>query len=324
MPPALPPSRSLPPSGDTLSAWIDRAILWMIDLPPRKAWAWTIFTFATLAIVDYATGPKIWLGSFYLLVICLASGSLGARAGFLVGLATVVISIVVNGLSFFEAGSGLAWNIIMRLLTVITVVALVGGFRRSIGRERLQARTDPLTGALTRQAFLDGISRMTTDSRRRGTAILAYIDLDEFKQVNDLHGHAAGDTVLRAFAHAVHAALMPADRFARVGGDEFLLLLPVDETPTSDRITGQLHERLGTIVTGLPYPVTCSIGAVLLDVGTADAMEADIERADRLMYEVKRIGGNAMRIAVEDAPSARNMSQKQAQARTKPAGTRAA
>jgi diguanylate cyclase (GGDEF)-like protein len=296
----------------------------MIDLPTHKAWGWTILTFATLAIVDYATGPKIWLGSFYLLVICLASGSLGARAGLLVGSATVAISIAANGLSFFEAGSAIAWNIVMRLLTVIMVVALVGGFRRSIGRERLLARTDPLTGALTRQAFLDGISRTATDSRTRGAAILAYIDLDEFKQVNDLHGHAAGDAVLRAFAHAVRSTLLPTDRFARVGGDEFLLLLPVRGAPTSDQITALLHARLGAIVIGLPHRVTCSVGAVLLDVSTADIMEADIERADRLMYEVKRVGGNAMRIAVGEAPAARDASRPHRIARTRATGRKAA
>ncbi len=290
----------LPLSADTIPSWIDRLILWMIDMPPRQAWTWTVCTAVLLAIGDYETGPKVWFGPLYLLAICLTAGALGVRAGLVAGVATGALSIAINGANMYaEVGPAIAWNVSMRLLSVVTVVVLVGGFRRSLGRERLHARTDHLTGALTRHGFLDRVGTTVACTRReQRNAVLAYIDLDGFKQVNDRHGHAAGDAVLQAFARGVRATLLPADSFARIGGDEFLLFLPLTAVPITERIADLFHARLHPIVDRLPYPVTCSIGAVVLDISVSEVGEADIALADRLMYEVKKVGGNAMRIAI--------------------------
>jgi diguanylate cyclase (GGDEF)-like protein len=151
----------------------------------------------------------------------------------------------------------------------------------------LQAIEDPLTGLPNRRALEERLDGMATGDEQR--AAIAMIDLDGFKQINDLHSHEVGDSVLRAVATALRRVLRASDLIARYGGDEFVVLFPATTLPTAVTV---LH-RAASAVAALPMPlsqhVTVSAGVTTLDA--ADSLRSALARADRAMYAAKRQGG---------------------------------
>ena len=155
--------------------------------------------------------------------------------------------------------------------------------------------TDPLTGCLNRRALEMRLRREWRAAKRRGSplAVLA-VDLDNFKPINDTWGHPAGDTVLKELADVMRQTVRDTDVIARVGGDEFVLLLP--DTGWQGAIT--LAERLRrgvdeeTFAGTLEIPLTVSIG-IALARGTDDVRANDLlEEADRSLYRAKSGGRN--------------------------------
>ena len=161
---------------------------------------------------------------------------------------------------------------------------------------RQLATHDDLTGLLNRRAMLDRMQLEQRRSLRSGSPLLiAQLDIDHFKAVNDTHGHAAGDLVLQSFADTVRRNVRDTDVLARWGGEEFVLLLC--DTPAADAVT--LMERLRQAVQamqvpvaqgGQPITVTVSIG--LARHTPADPLAGTLERADRALYAAKAGGRN--------------------------------
>ena len=161
---------------------------------------------------------------------------------------------------------------------------------------RQLATHDDLTGLLNRRAMLDRMQLEQRRSLRSGSPLLiAQLDIDHFKVVNDTHGHAAGDLVLQSFADTVRRNVRDTDVLARWGGEEFVLLLC--DTPTADAVT--LMERLRQAVQamqvpvaqgGQPITVTVSIG--LARHTPADPLAGTLERADQALYAAKAGGRN--------------------------------
>lgn len=163
------------------------------------------------------------------------------------------------------------------------------------------ATTDPGTGAFNRRYMKDTIEREVLRAQR-GHHPLAVIcfDLDHFKQVNDSHGHAAGDQVLRLCAQRVHQALRGGDMLCRVGGEEFVVLLPDTELPQAAVLAERLRAAVGeqpfalstgnmAAATTLLYRQTISLGVAELAEGKPDG-EALLELADRRLYMAKHGG----------------------------------
>jgi diguanylate cyclase (GGDEF)-like protein len=151
------------------------------------------------------------------------------------------------------------------------------------------ASTDPLTGLATRRAWDVAITERTR-SRHDGADSFAVvlIDLDGLKEINDTHGHHAGDDALAATALALRAALRDGDLVARLGGDEFAIVIPEANVEATIALT----ER---ILTALPEPLTASAGVAMWDGGeTAAELQ---RRADRALYAAKRDGKGHARVA---------------------------
>ncbi|MDB5698416.1 MAG: hypothetical protein JWN69_1220 [Alphaproteobacteria bacterium] len=278
---------------------VDAMMAWAAAIPVREAWGAILIAVATVGLCDAATGVHLWFGPLYLLTICLAAWGLGRRAGIIVGLACAVASLSANGFAFYPVGTvAVEWNMAMRALAVVMMVVLVGSVRHSYDSEWQRARFDPLTGILNRQAFYE-VARAQDD---RGWNILAYVDLDGFKKVNDKHGHAAGDEMLKTFATQVSMMVREDDLFARIGGDEFLLFIPVGSETEGYRIARQLHKRMDGVLNRLPYPIGCSTGVLLLGPREASFTDVDVQRADQLMYEAKR-EGTSLRISTTLDPA---------------------
>ena len=161
---------------------------------------------------------------------------------------------------------------------------------------RQLATHDDLTGLLNRRAMLDRMQLEQRRSLRSGSPLLiAQLDIDHFKVVNDTHGHAAGDLVLQSFADTVRRNVRDTDVLARWGGEEFVLLLC--DTPAADAVT--LMERLRQAVQAMQVPVPQSGGPITVTVSIglarhtpADPLAGTLERADRALYAAKAGGRN--------------------------------
>ncbi|HEV3050683.1 MAG TPA: GGDEF domain-containing protein [Longimicrobium sp.] len=141
---------------------------------------------------------------------------------------------------------------------------------------------DPLTGALNRQAYNEGVG-MDAVGARFGTAVM--LDMDNLKHVNDAYGHAAGDELLRRLVETVRGSTRPTDRVYRWGGDEFLILFPAAlQDDVVPRVRAALHAANQAAGDGVPE-LQVSLGAA--DFGSAEEIAGAIQRADKAMYEEK-------------------------------------
>ncbi|WP_454884675.1 GGDEF domain-containing protein [Sphingomonas oryzagri] len=252
---------------------------------------------------DFATGPDVNLHVFYLAIACFGSWCLGERTGLAVGVIAVLMLAANRGFGFGEHVSHaqratLFWNMLARCLTSIIMVATASGLRHSLDEARWSATTDALTGVLNKAAFQRRLGALVRHAQRRGDSlVLAYIDLDGFKGVNDGFGHAAGDRLLCDFSEQASDAIRAHDLFARIGGDEFVTLMTVPNGPQGDIAAERLHHRLSVILRGTGHAVTCSMGAMVVPAQAVVDTTTLVEAADALMYEVKRGGKNALRVA---------------------------
>ncbi len=172
-----------------------------------------------------------------------------------------------------------------------------------LARIHLLSLTDELTGLPNRRAFLRRLQEEVGRVQRYGHPLsLALLDLDGFKAVNDRHGHAAGDEVLRTYAAQVLAVFRHHDMVARYGGEEFAVLLPNTHTEGAARALAKVQKRAAETTFehgGRPLPLpTFSAGLALYRPG--ESPEAFIERADRALYRAKRLGRNRVELAEEE------------------------
>lgn len=159
-----------------------------------------------------------------------------------------------------------------------------------------QAHQDPLTGTLNRLGLRDALLKQSQGpTESADTAAVVFVDIDHFKRINDMHGHAIGDEVLRRFSALLHANIRAADILVRWGGEEFLIVCPA----TKALQAGQLAEKLRAAATERDWPedlqVTASFGVSAL-VDGEDIGEA-IQRADEALYRAKASGRNRVEVA---------------------------
>jgi diguanylate cyclase (GGDEF)-like protein len=298
-------SLSAQPAASRFSRWVVRIDGWIAattTLSRPRAWAITMLGVALAGLGDYATGTDLWFGPIYLLVLCMPAWALGWRAALLAAGPCVALSVAANGVSAYPLGhTAIVWNIAMRVLAVAIIVFLMDAIRRAHDREWHRARTDSLTGLMNEQAFYECAAAI---SRGRSWGVLAYADLDGFKQVNDRHGHAAGDRALCAFADGVREAVPAGNAFARVGGDEFLLFLPVNSESEGYRLAELLHARMRE--SGAPNGFGCSVGALVVHLAGAAVDKASVDAADRLMYKAKS-EGSSLRIVTYGTSRSRRL-----------------
>lgn len=198
----------------------------------------------------------------------------------------VGLSAVVNGAQDYLVKGAFDGALLRRALQYAS-------HRKRVEQELIKrAMHDHLTGLPTRALLLDRLRMALNSAARSGSrGALLFIDLDRFKQVNDQHGHAAGDAVLLAAAQRMQAAIRSSDTVSRVGGDEFIVLLPGIGDEGAGAVAQKMLEALlqPVVTQGLALTVGASIGVVEFSPGEATAEDL-IARADRAMYTAKRAG----------------------------------
>lgn len=272
-----------------IDSYIARAARRFGTLPASLRWLATLALASALAVGDQLTGAKVAFTALYFAPIALG----GWFRGRALALAAAAVASAMSIAMEVDANAGAqlalhAWNALISGAVFVTVAWLVTGLRAVVQRDRERARFDALTGALSRQGFLeDGERELQRAHRFNRPLSLAYLDLDGFKRVNDTEGHQAGDRVLRQVAEALRAELRALDVVGRLGGDEFAVLFPETGAGDASQAVARLRERLGRLARHQGQGVGFSIGVVSWDVPPA-ALDEALAEADRRMYSEKR------------------------------------
>jgi diguanylate cyclase (GGDEF)-like protein len=264
-------------------------------------WAILVFALAFLATVglaDYATGRDVNLSVFYVAPIALSTWFVGRRTGLLFAALSTMTWFLADDMGRHAQPLVPYWNAAVRMGFYAVMVVILAKLKVSLEHERNLSREDPTTEIANPRALFEWGAKEVERARRfRRPVTLLYIDCDDFKLVNDQDGHAAGDEVLREVAQALQGAVRDVDFVARVGGDEFAVLLSETDSAGAQVAVGRLQERLSKEMARRGRPVTFSVGAATFSAGLSSLEEA-LREADRLMYSAKTCGKNAAQFKV--------------------------
>lgn len=260
-----------------------------------------------LLLAHYTRGPG---DSFPATLAAAGMGGLTERAGVSVlEIARLVETAgVAEGTLYFRKSmravySRLAIRFVSALLIAGCVMAMAAAMvlrsqaavRNAENRLHALAHTDAVTGTGNRHAFNERLAAAIEAARDQGTRVaLVYIDLDNFKTLNDTFGHAAGDGLLRQVARRLQSVVRSTDAISRLGGDEFAVILPLDMDDAAlntygQRIVGTFHHSFTEV--GQQMTMTCSAGIATFPGDAAD-MDSLVSNADTAMYRAKEMGKN--------------------------------
>lgn len=251
---------------------------------------------AAIGVADTLTGYEASSSLFYLLPVFQATWFGGKALGMESALVGALAWSAADHFSGHPYSSTWIpyWNAGIRLSIFLLVALLLGALREAYRREKTLARQDPVTGVANGRFFFEILRREIDRSTRYGRPItVAYMDLDNFKEVNDRFGHSKGDDVLRTVAQTASHRLRSVDTVARLGGDEFCLLLPETGPEQAPKVLESFRKRLLAVLGEAGWPVTVSVGAVTC-AGIPVYPDELIGAADRVMYRVKREGKNGI------------------------------
>lgn len=253
-----------------------------------------------VAWVDYATGMELNIEPLYFLPVSLAAWHGGVTSASVVSAVSATAWIVSNEAAGLTYSSPEIWlaNMATQLVVFAAVGLLIAYLRQRVTFEEWSSRHDELTGLPNSRAFQERAELELARARRYGGPLTAaYIDLDNFKAVNDRHGHRAGDAALRTVASLLRSSARASDMAARIGGDEFVVLMPDTDDEGARALLERLRAELESAFAKQNVPVSASIGAVSF-VALPDSVEQLLCAADDCMYAAKRAGKNLVRVDV--------------------------
>jgi diguanylate cyclase (GGDEF)-like protein len=161
--------------------------------------------------------------------------------------------------------------------------------------EKLLSRTDHLTGLLNSRSFYDVAQNyLCIMKRRQAPFAVAFLDLDNFKTINDEYGHDVGDTVLKDFADSITSTIRNTDKAARLGGDEFVIFFPDTTAESISLIMDKIIDAIDQRMQAFNYNLSFSAGVVCC-LESKQSLDELITAADKLMYEVKNSGKGSFR-----------------------------
>ena len=268
-------------------------------LPTWLITALCLFTAIVVGWFDYITGDYSVI-LFYLIPIYVATQFLGSRTcksiAMLSSAELLYVNAVVHGTGF-SLVSLRTWNAVMEAAVIILAGHLLHKLKEESALLETLAKTDHLTGALNRRSFHELAAYELNNSRRYGrTFTTAYLDVDNFKSINDRFGHETGDMVLKIVANAIQGTIRRSDVFARLGGDEFMIMFPetgVESLHVLDKVSSLIESEFDKH----PWSATFSIGAITF--GTPpDSVDEMIQLTDHQMYSAKQGGKNRVHHAV--------------------------
>ncbi|WP_020677787.1 GGDEF domain-containing protein [Geopsychrobacter electrodiphilus] len=259
--------------------------------------SWSLGLTALTGTLDYFTGGYSFI-LFYLIPIFLGSWFINRTAGTLICIVSFGSSLLVNPLRYvlhhYTHPSFYYWDISLEFIYLLLLSLMFSTLRAQFNTEREMSRIDHLTRALNRRGLLELVTyEMAQCSRHNRELSMAFLDLDNFKTINDQRGHAEGDRVLCAVVSTLRKTLRQADTIARVGGDEFVVMLPQTDAEAAGELLRKVQKQLLISMENQDWPVTFSIGLItyVTPQGTAEEL---IARVDQLMYSIKNRNKNGL------------------------------
>jgi diguanylate cyclase (GGDEF)-like protein len=230
-------------------------------------------------------------GILYTIPVLLVTWTEGLAWGIVFAAATTVFREAIAWVQM-PADTPTHWRILNGLAYLAVLGVAMAGLQTLRHSQALLARLvtqDPLTNVLNARAFADRLGQELDRNRRYPRPLaLMYMDLDNFKVINDTHGHQTGDAVLRLVADAMRSSVRQADVVGRLGGDEFAVLMPETDAQLADAAARRLIAGLRNVFKGTPN-VTASIGVVSCTATEASTDDL-LRRADQAMYDAKKSG----------------------------------
>ena len=255
-----------------------------------------LITVLLISTIDCFVIVDVSLSILYLLPIAFASWY-GRR---LFSIVLVLVSIISWFIAELAAKGNvylplLIWNTTVRLVVFAIVAYLLSHLKSSYEREKYLAQNDGLTEIVNRRFFLEILQAEYKRSLRyNSTFTVAYFDLDNFKQINDRFGHQTGDRLLKLVAQTSRKQIRKFDTIARMGGDEFALLLPETNYENAKLVLNRLQQHLMEVIEAYSPLISFSIGAVTF-LTLPNSIDEILETVDSLMYEVKKSGKNGIK-----------------------------
>lgn len=270
--------------------------------------AWTVCAswILILGSVRVATDAEYAFATFSLIPVIVLAWADGARAGQVAAAAAAAVWTYpeIDSERQFSA-AWVPWlNAATRLATYSLIAFLVAKMRSQLDYVERLSRSDELTGLHNRRAFFEAGTAEADRARRYSRPLaIGFLDLDNFKTLNDARGHHVGDRALRATAQALLGSLRSTDIVSRLGGDEFAFLLPESSYEAASHVTRKVLSAVNAALGPFP-PVSASIGVACF-VSDDRSFEVMLHCADELMYEIKTSAkGNLLvrRLSTRPAP----------------------
>jgi diguanylate cyclase (GGDEF)-like protein len=252
-----------------------------------------IFIIFMISITSYTVGYEVATSTFLLIPIALATWYGSYRQGVYFAALSAFMWHLTDTILAAHRYSHLIipyWNTSVRLALFLITAYFLTVLKTQLNREKNLSRTDSLTGVRNGRGFAEVAEKMFELGARHGRpTCLAYIDVDNFKQINDQRGHSEGDRVLQTIGEVFRKSVRKTDVVCRLGGDEFAIALPETNEEGARAAFNKIRSNLSLAMQEHNWPVSFSIGVISFDLPPANFDEA-VKLADTLMYQVKKSG----------------------------------
>ena len=274
--------------GDHIDAAIDLLLHAARPLSRESGVLLGLAVIAAAAAVDYALGPNVQLTAVFALAPMVTAWCATRRDAVVVAIVAATVSAALHAVtgSVVAEPLPLLLTVFFRFSALAIIAILVAQVRATTERLEDLSMRDELTGLLNRRALVERLDEEIARAKRHETPLsLIYADIDEFKDVNDRFGHGVGDEYLIQVAEALTITVRPTDHVARMGGDEFVVVLPDTDAPGAHALAARLTEQMLDLERR--YGAGLSLGITSFSTAP-ESVESAINAGDHEMYATKR------------------------------------
>lgn len=260
--------------------------------------ALSLFFISGVAVADFATGYRTAVSLLYMVPIVFTAFFSWRVAAVIIAALSGIADTIFDYASHHAFTEINTINSATQTIFFLIFVYVLLSLKKSQARLRLLSATDPLTGLANGRYFFEIVnSEIQRSVRYKHPFTIVYLDIDNFKNINDTFGHNAGDALLREIAKKAKSTIRSTDTMARLGGDEFAILLPETGSGGFKGAVDRVQDILSQVKASNGSAVTFSIGVITNNCRPCTFDEI-IMAADKLMYEAKLSGKNALKTGV--------------------------
>jgi len=252
-----------------------------------------------IGCIDYITGYELSFSMFYLFPILFAAWYASKRTGILLSFFAAFVWMIADIQITVHYSNFLLpyWNAFNRLIFFVISAFILSTLRTVLENEKKLAETDYLTDISNSRSFYQAAEYEIERQRRyKHPFTVVYMDIDNFKKINDRFGHATGDNLLRTAALVIRNNIRAVDIAARIAGDEFVILLPETAKPAASLVIEKLRKNLLAAMQKNEWSATFSFGVVTF-TDPPVSVNKMIQKADQLMYAAKHAGKDSIKYA---------------------------